>query len=173
MTKYYIKDGYAEKGPLTVDDLKKLKISKTTFVRQEDNNNWVQADSLGELKRVFKSNFRVLKITGLTILVFAVIAGIVLGLSNMHFGSSSSYEPFVEIEEPIPPPPTIDFTVSKHEKKFLRELFKDCNLSGDKKQLVEACLREAVQLGAKKVFALTYKPDFFKKFGFSVAGLAR
>lgn len=34
------------------------------------------------------------------------------------------------------------------------------------RQLVEVCLREAVQLGAKKVFALTYKPEFFKKFGF-------
>ena len=139
MTKYYIKDGYSEKGPLTVDDLKKLKIGKTTFIRQEDNSNWVQADSLKELKIVFKSNFRLLKITGLTLIALIVIAGIVIGLSNINVGSSSSYEPFVEIEEPIPPPPTIDFTVSKHEKKFLKELFKDCNLSGDKRQLVEAC----------------------------------
>lgn len=51
MTKYYIRDGYSEKGPLTVDELKKLKIGKTTFVRQEDDNNWVQADSLQELKK--------------------------------------------------------------------------------------------------------------------------
>ncbi len=34
------------------------------------------------------------------------------------------------------------------------------------KQLVCACLDEARQLGAKKVFVLTYKPDFFKKLGF-------
>jgi amino-acid N-acetyltransferase len=34
------------------------------------------------------------------------------------------------------------------------------------RQLVEACLQEAQQLGAKKVFVLTYKPGFFKKFGF-------
>lgn len=34
------------------------------------------------------------------------------------------------------------------------------------KELIEACLSEAEKLGAKKVFALTYKPDFFKKFGF-------
>lgn len=32
--------------------------------------------------------------------------------------------------------------------------------------LVEACLKEARELGVKKVFALTYKPSFFKKFGF-------
>lgn len=33
-------------------------------------------------------------------------------------------------------------------------------------QLVTACIEEAKELGAKKVFALTYKPDFFRKFGF-------
>ncbi len=32
--------------------------------------------------------------------------------------------------------------------------------------LLKACLTEAKQLGAKKVFALTYLPDFFRKFGF-------
>lgn len=34
------------------------------------------------------------------------------------------------------------------------------------KELIDACLKDAKILGAKKVFALTYKPDFFKKFGF-------
>jgi amino-acid N-acetyltransferase len=34
------------------------------------------------------------------------------------------------------------------------------------KELLSACLSEARQLGAKKVFVLTYKPDYFKKFGF-------
>jgi amino-acid N-acetyltransferase len=34
------------------------------------------------------------------------------------------------------------------------------------KELVSACLAEARQLGAKKVFVLTYKPAYFKKFGF-------
>jgi amino-acid N-acetyltransferase len=33
-------------------------------------------------------------------------------------------------------------------------------------QLVRACLDEARELGLKKVFCLTYKPDFFSKFGF-------
>jgi amino-acid N-acetyltransferase len=32
--------------------------------------------------------------------------------------------------------------------------------------LVRAALHEALQLGAKKVFVLTYKPVYFKKFGF-------
>ena len=34
------------------------------------------------------------------------------------------------------------------------------------KELVAACLGEASALGAKKVFVLTYKPEYFKKFGF-------
>ena len=34
--------------------------------------------------------------------------------------------------------------------------------------LVENCLEEAVSLGLKKIFALTYVPDFFTKVGFRV-----
>ena len=34
------------------------------------------------------------------------------------------------------------------------------------KAMVETCLREAKEMGARKVFVLTYKPVFFKKFGF-------
>jgi len=34
------------------------------------------------------------------------------------------------------------------------------------KELVLACLAEAKKLGAKKIFVLTYKPEFFKQFGF-------
>jgi len=34
-------------------------------------------------------------------------------------------------------------------------------------QLVRACLEEATDLGLKRVFVLTYVPDFFKKIGFS------
>jgi len=33
-------------------------------------------------------------------------------------------------------------------------------------ELVLVCLDEAKSLGAKKVFVLTYKPGYFKKFGF-------
>lgn len=32
--------------------------------------------------------------------------------------------------------------------------------------LVEACIQEARELGAKKIFVLTYAPNFFKKFSF-------
>ena len=34
------------------------------------------------------------------------------------------------------------------------------------RRLIEAALREAKELGARQVFVLTYKPDYFKKFGF-------
>lgn len=34
------------------------------------------------------------------------------------------------------------------------------------KELISACLNEASELGAKRIFVLTYKPDYFKKFGF-------
>ncbi|MDO8663211.1 MAG: N-acetyltransferase [Candidatus Omnitrophota bacterium] len=34
------------------------------------------------------------------------------------------------------------------------------------RELIEASLEEAADLGANKVFVLTYKPEYFKKFGF-------
>lgn len=34
------------------------------------------------------------------------------------------------------------------------------------RRLVEACVKEAKRLKIKKIFVLTYKPDYFKKFGF-------
>ena len=39
--------------------------------------------------------------------------------------------------------------------------------------LIEAIMREARDLGVGKLFALTYVPDFFAKFGFSVIPRAR
>ncbi len=34
------------------------------------------------------------------------------------------------------------------------------------RELIEASLEEAADLGANKVFVLTYRPEYFKKFGF-------
>jgi len=39
-------------------------------------------------------------------------------------------------------------------------------------QLVRACLDEARTLGLKRVFCLTYKPDFFARFGFRIVDKA-
>jgi hypothetical protein len=139
MTKYYIKDGYFEKGPLTIDDLKKLKINKSTFIRHEYNNNWMQAENFQELKIVFKDNLRIFKMSVFTLFAIGVLLVFISVLENIQFSTSNSTSTNILTEEIIPPPPNIEFTVSHHEKKFLKELFKDCNLSGDKKQLVEAC----------------------------------
>lgn len=42
----------------------------------------------------------------------------------------------------------------------------DSQGTGIGKKLVNACLSEAKKLGIKKIFALTYHPDFFRKVGF-------
>jgi len=42
------------------------------------------------------------------------------------------------------------------------------NRRGIGTKLIEACLSEAISLGLYRIFALTYKPDFFQKFGFKV-----
>ena len=43
---------------------------------------------------------------------------------------------------------------------------KEYQKKGIGKKLIECCLKEAKALGVEKVFALTYNPKFFKKFGF-------
>lgn len=43
---------------------------------------------------------------------------------------------------------------------------KDKQRKGIGGDLASACLAEAETMGAKKVFALTYRPEFFKKLGF-------
>lgn len=44
----------------------------------------------------------------------------------------------------------------------------DAERKGVGTQLVNACLAEAKQLGLKRIFCLTYKPDFFARFGFRI-----
>lgn len=43
---------------------------------------------------------------------------------------------------------------------------KDAQRLGIGGRLIRTCLKEARKLGIGKVFALTYHPDFFKRFGF-------
>lgn len=42
----------------------------------------------------------------------------------------------------------------------------DAGRKGIGSQLVQACIAEARELGLKRIFCLTYKPDFFAKHGF-------
>jgi len=44
----------------------------------------------------------------------------------------------------------------------------DRRKSGVGSLLLKSCLEEAINLGLKKVFALTYQVDFFNKYGFKV-----
>jgi amino-acid N-acetyltransferase len=44
----------------------------------------------------------------------------------------------------------------------------DAGRKGIGTQVVRACLDEAKELGLKRVFCLTYKPDFFGRFGFRI-----
>lgn len=53
--------------------------------------------------------------------------------------NNSSSESHIAEPIPLPPPPKLKTTLTSHKKKFFKELFKDCNLSGDKKSLVESC----------------------------------
>ena len=43
----------------------------------------------------------------------------------------------------------------------------DSQGAGIGRRLVKACIGEARKLGIKKMFALTYHPDFFRKLGFA------
>jgi len=45
-------------------------------------------------------------------------------------------------------------------------VIKEYQHRGIGKRLIKHCLKEAKALGVKRVFALTYDPAFFKKFGF-------
>ncbi len=45
-------------------------------------------------------------------------------------------------------------------------ILKKYQQKGIGKKLVEHCLKEAKALGVKRVFALTYNPEFFRKLGF-------
>lgn len=42
----------------------------------------------------------------------------------------------------------------------------DVGRKGIGSQLVQACIAEAREIGLKRIFCLTYKPDFFAKHGF-------
>lgn len=49
----------------------------------------------------------------------------------------------------------------------------DAGRKGSGTQVVQACLDEARELGLKRVFCLTYKPNFFAKFGFTIVDKAQ
>jgi hypothetical protein len=52
MSAYYLHDGQNEVGPLTIDILKKQKLSRTTPIRQKDSDTWMPAEKLDALKEL-------------------------------------------------------------------------------------------------------------------------
>ena len=48
----------------------------------------------------------------------------------------------------------------------------DAGRKGIGSLLVQACISEAHEIGLKRIFCLTYKPDFFAKHGFSLVDKA-
>ncbi len=48
----------------------------------------------------------------------------------------------------------------------------DCGRKGIGSRLVQACISEAREIGLKRIFCLTYKPDFFAKHGFRLVDKA-
>lgn len=138
MAKYYIKDGYSEKGPYTVHELKIRKISKTTFVRKEDSSSWVPAESLKELKTIFTGNLALRSLAVKFLALIAVVFVVVFILNNYN-RSTYSYDTYESFEEEVLVPSDISFSLSTHDRRGLKDFFKNCNLSGKNKELVKAC----------------------------------
>jgi hypothetical protein len=136
MNRFFIKDGFGEKGPLYLNEIKKLGLSKSSFVRYENSDKWDLAGNFTELNSVFsnkKHNLKVVLIVGVIIFILGGASIFIIEIQKDSILSSSAYE------EIVPVPPNIDYEVSVHDKTFFNELFKDCNLSGTNKQLIRAC----------------------------------
>jgi hypothetical protein len=52
MSAYYLHDGQNEVGPLTIDILKKQKLSRSTPIRHKDSDTWMPAEKLDALKEL-------------------------------------------------------------------------------------------------------------------------
>ena len=133
---FYIKLGETEKGPLTIKEIKKLGINKTTLVRKINEDDWYPAEQFETLKVALwpsrKLRRFVFILFGL-ILVMSVSIVLIINLVH-HYTTPNTLTSLI-----IKSPPEIDFELTEHKKGLFDELFKDCNLSGTKKQLVRAC----------------------------------
>ena len=52
MSAYFLHDGRNERGPFTIELLKKEKLSRNTPIRKKDSDNWMPAEKLDELKEL-------------------------------------------------------------------------------------------------------------------------
>lgn len=137
MLKYLIKRGQETEGPFTYGELYLLKLKPTTLIKRSDSQLWVEARQLPELKHVVRKNNSTFYGTA-AILSLVVIISLVYGIRTYLINTNSNENSQV-IEEIIPPPPDINFQLSRHRKKLIREIFKGCNINGDKKELINSC----------------------------------
>ena len=74
----------------------------------------------------------------ITLSTLLIGAGIYLSKSSWVEDSENQSSEIIPEAPPPPPPPQIEYELSHHKKKLF-EFLKECNLSGDKKDLVNAC----------------------------------
>lgn len=138
---FFLKDGYNELGPFSADELKAKGITSFSLVRREGTKEWKSANEVQELRSLFKRKNTWMKWAIGIILVLVLGIVILANWPRRIHSRNSDYqvEENAKKEIVIPPPPRIDVELSSHKKKALKELFKACNLSGDKQQLVNSC----------------------------------
>ncbi len=147
MTKYYVKDGFHEKGPLTIDEIKRLNVSKLSYVRKEDSHHWHQIVLLPEFNSgFFRRNKR--KIIYSFVAVFIIGALFIIGstILNENKGKevySDNYNNYendssvvIDGTIKITDAPKIAFTSTVYQTQILNEIFKNCNASGSKSQIM-------------------------------------
>lgn len=55
MSAYFLHDGRNERGPFTIEFLKKEKLTRNTPIRKKDSDNWMPAEKFHELKELVAS----------------------------------------------------------------------------------------------------------------------
>lgn len=97
MSKYFIVKNTIKHGPLSLEQLKELKINKTDLVWKEGNEDWINAEEMPELteliqsdipKTPFEKKVGVTKKNIKAYFLIPIIAGLALGLVSIACWSS-------------------------------------------------------------------------------------
>jgi hypothetical protein len=166
--KYYIHQENQQKGPFSISELKMENITRETLIWFEGQNDWKKAEEIIEIAEILSSippplpksspefsadlkdvkskvvnpkKFKKLKFIGLVLLILIIlyVCAIVVWNILRNTNSSTILDTSSTIEEVLPPPPDISYSVSSHKKILLDEIFKNCNLNSSKTKLIEAC----------------------------------
>ena len=172
MTKYYVKDGFQEKGPFTIREIKKLRLSKFSFVRREDSDLWTQIDLHPEF-----SKHRTTRVRLAFIALFIFVVGGGLSIFFIAYKPTNLVPEDNFLEETTPQetlivkdiynqkvsmaPVEIVFEPTVYKKKLFNEFLKDCNSSGKKSQIMTACNYSNPQVRNKAVSVAGKSPGSF------------